>query len=192
MFYPEAKRLVALSVLAEYGHEEVKKAELNYIYPSSSGALCDFKKNTSTDLDIICHNKEYFEYEPLIIDNQLIGGKIYIDKPIIAGPLSCLIGDEFTAGSEYQSLGEDPSESQNSQNSTISDNEVRNQYYSKSKSSQGLSGGAITAIVIVSAFVLIGIGVLIALIKNGVFAPKPPINNSTSIPPLTNSSANII
>lgn len=166
---------------------------IDYLNPPDIGAYCTFKDTpANNNLTMTCHNEDDFVYENIIIDNQLIGGKIYIDKPIIAGPLSCLIGDEFTAGSEYQSLGEDPSESQNSQNSTISDNEVRNQYYSKSKSSQGLSGGAITAIVIVSAFVLIGIGVLIALIKNGVFAPKPPINNSTSIPPLTNSSANII
>ena len=167
---------------------------IDYLNPPDIGAICNFD-DTSADNNITmtCHNEDDFVYENIIIDNQIIGGKLFVNKYTSTQPITCQIGDQFEEGSEYlSSLGEDPSESQNSQNSTISDNEVRNQYYSKSKSSQGLSGGAITAIVIVSAFVLIGIGVLIALIKNGVFAPKPPINNSTSIPPLTNSSANII
>ena len=138
---------------------------IDYLNPPDIGAYCTFKDTAAN------HNL------------------IYIDNSIMAGPLTCQIGDEFTAGSEYLSIEGEP---EDSQNSTISDNGVGNQYYSKTKSSQGLSGGAITAIVIVSAFVLIGVGVLIALIKNGVFSPKPPVNNSTSIPPLTNSSANII
>ena len=166
---------------------------IDYLNPPDIGAICNFDDTNDGNITMTCHNEDDFVYENIIIDNQIIGGKLFVNKYTLTQPITCQIGDQFEEGSEYlSSLGEDPSESQNSQNSTISDNEVRNQYYSKSKSSQGLSGGAITAIVIVSAFVLIGIGVLIALIKNGVFAPKPPINNSTSIPPLTNSSANII
>jgi len=164
---------------------------IDYLNPPDIGAYCTFKDTAANNnLIITCHNEDDFELENIIIGKQLIGGKVYIGDNIISGrPLTCQIGDEFTAGSEYLSIEGEP---EDSQNSTISDNGVGNQYYSKSKSSQGLSGGAITAIVIVSAFVLIGVGVLIALIKNGVFSPKPPINNSTSIPPLTNSSANII
>ena len=163
---------------------------IDYLNPPDIGAYCTFKYTAANNnLTMTCHNEDDFVMENIMIDKQLIGGKIYIDNSIMAGPLTCQIGDEFTAGSEYLSIEGEP---EDSQNSTISDNGVGNQYYSKTKSSQGLSGGAITAIVIVSAFVLIGVGVLIALIKNGVFSPKPPVNNSTSIPPLTNSSANII
>ena len=163
---------------------------IDYLNPPDIGAYCTFKDTAANhNLTMTCHNEDDFVMENIMIDKQLIGGKVYIDNSIMAGPLTCQIGDEFTAGSEYLSIEGEP---EDSQNSTISDNGVGNQYYSKTKSSQGLSGGAITAIVIVSAFVLIGVGVLIALIKNGVFSPKPPVNNSTSIPPLTNSSANII
>ena len=163
---------------------------IDYLNPPDIGAYCTFKDTpANNNLTMTCHNEDDFVMENIMIDKQLIGGKLYINNSTMAGPLTCQIGDNFTAGSEYLSIEGDP---EDSQNSTISDNGVGNQYYSKTKSSQGLSGGAITAIVIVSAFVLIGVGVLIALIKNGVFSPKPPINNSTSIPPLTNSSANII
>ena len=70
-------------------------------------------------------------------------------------------------------------------NKTKINETISNKYYNK-KSSQGLGGGAIAAIVI------IGLGVLIALMKNGIiFSPKP-VNTSTTMPPIVNSSANII
>ena len=165
------------------------KIYIDYLNPPDIGAICSFDDTgANTELIMHCHNEDDFELENIMIDSQLIGGKLFIDKGRSA-PMTCQIGDDFEEGAEYLSIEGEP---EDSQNSTISDNGVGNQYYSKTKSSQGLSGGAITAIVIVSAFVLIGVGVLIALIKNGVFSPKPPVNNSTSIPPLTNSSANII
>ena len=169
--------------------DDISNFYIDYLNPPDIGAICSFDDKNAGDFTMTCFNEDDFVYEKIIIDNQLVGGKILINKAISNESITCQIGDNFTAGSEYLSIEGDPEESQNS---TISDNGVGNQYYSKTKSSQGLSGGAITAIVIVSAFVLIGVGVLIALIKNGVFSPKPPINNSTSIPPLTNSSANII
>lgn len=169
--------------------DDISNFYIDYLNPPDIGAICSFDDKNAGDFTMTCFNEDDFVYEKIIIDNQLIGGKILINKAISNESITCQIGDNFTAGSEYLSIEGDP---EDSQNSTISDNGVGNQYYSKTKSSQGLSGGAITAIVIVSAFVLIGVGVLIALIKNGVFSPKPPINNSTSIPPLTNSSANII
>jgi len=56
-----------------------------------------------------------------------------------------------------------------------------------------LSGGTITAIVLVSVFALVAIGVLIALIKNGIiFGSKSgELINPISIPQ-ANSSSNII
>ena len=169
--------------------DDISNFYIDYLNPPDIGAICSFDDKNAGDFTMTCFNEDDFVYEKIIIDNQLVGGKILINKAISNESITCQIGDNFTAGSEYLSIEGDP---EDSQNSTISDNGVGNQYYSKTKSSQGLSGGAITAIVIVSAFVLIGVGVLIALIKNGVFSPKPPVNNSTSIPPLTNSSANII
>ena len=169
--------------------DDISNFYIDYLNPPDIGAICSFDDKNAGDFTMTCFNEDDFDFENIIIDNQLIGGKILINKAISNESITCQIGDNFTAGSEYLSIEGDP---EDSQNSTISDNGGGNQYYSKTKSSQGLSGGAITAIVIVSAFVLIGVGVLIALIKNGVFSPKPPINNSTSIPPLTNSSANII
>ena len=44
--------------------------------------------------------------------------------------MTCQIGDDFEEGAEYLSIEGEP---EDSQNSTISDNGVGNQYYSKTK-----------------------------------------------------------
>ena len=72
-------------------------------------------------------------------------------------------------------------------------------YYNLSHSSSVKKGGTIAAIVIVSVVILVGIGVLVGLLKNGkILAPREnniknnSNNNNSSLPPMSSSEVNII
>ena len=155
--------------------EKGLEAELNFINPPDSGAICSFNETKKdSKMVIVCQNKEYFEYENLIIGTQMIGGKFLLNKTISSEPTTCAI-------SSY-SFYQEPERVSN----------ITNNYFNKNSSSKGLSGGAIAAIVIICTLVLIGIGILIALFKNGAILSSKPKENTTVLPPISNSSANII
>ena len=117
-----------------------------------------------------------FEDENPIIGTQMIGDKFLLSKTQISKPITCAI-------SSYSYFS--PDESQEISN-------ITNNYYNRKSSSNGLSGGAIAAIVIISSIVLVGVGILIALIKNGIILSSKPKENITTIPAIANSSSNII
>ena len=160
-------------VLSNKTLNQLKNFEIHYSNPPDSYSVCSFASD-----DIMgCHNAEAFEGEYIIINKQsLANGALYFPGAISSNFFTCTIS----------------SLSLNLESPTENKTEIENRYFSKKESSGGLNGGAIAAIVIISAVVLIGVGVLIALIKNGIiFTSKPKISNST-IPPICNSSANII
>ena len=151
--------------------------EVNFINPPDSGAICSFNETKKdSKMVILCQNKEYFEYESLIIGTQMIGGKFLLNKTLIPGPITCAIS----------------SKSYSFQEETERVPNITNNYFNKKSSSNGLSGGAITAIVIICSIILIGVGIVIALIKNGIILSSKPIENTTSFHPITSSSSNII
>ena len=153
---------------------KLKPFEIHYSNPPDSYSVCNF---TSYKL-MECNNAEAFEDEYIVINKQtLANGMLYIPAVTSEEIFSCAISSSSSLSLEIP-VG--------------NDTEIENRYFSKKVSSGGLNGGAIAAIVIISAAILIGIGVLIALIKNGIlFSDKPEISNS-NIPPISSSSANII
>jgi hypothetical protein len=158
--------------LSNKGLAQLKNFEIHYSNPPDSYGVCNFTSYNKME----CHNAEAFEEEYLIINKQsLADGAVYFPGITSEDSFTCAI-------SSLSSKLETP----------LGKSEIENSYFSKKTSSGGLNGGAIASIVIISAVVLIGIGVLIALIKNGViFSPKQEISE-TNIPPISNSSANII
>ena len=156
--------------------EKGENVEINFINPPDSGAICSIPiTKINSNMIIECQNKDYFENENVIIGTQMIGDKFLFDKTQSNDSISCAI-------SSYSFIKENPVE--NSVN-------ITNTYFNKKNSSKGLTGGAITAIVLISLAILIGIGVLIALIKNGVILSSKQTNDKI-IPPISSSSANII
>ena len=67
-----------------------------------------------------------------------------------------------------------------------------NNYYIKKDSSTGLTGGAIAAIVIIFTLIVIGIGVLVALIKNGVILSSKTNYDLKTLPQISTNSSDII
>lgn len=153
---------------------KLKPFEIHYSNPPDSYSLCNF---TSYEL-MECNNAEAFEDEFIVINKQtLANGMLYFPGVTSNDIFTCAISSSSSLSLETP-VG----------NNT----EIVNSYFNKKRSSSGLSGGAIAAIVIISAAVLVGIGILISIIKNGIlFSKKPEISNSY-IPPISNSSANII
>ena len=125
---------------------------------------------------IQCQNKEYFEYENLIIGTQMIGGKFLLNKIPITEPITCAI-------SSY-SFNEEPVQEK-------VPNAVNN-YFNTKSSFNGLSGGAIAAIIIACSLVVIGVGVLIAFTKKGNIPQTIPNESTLSNQPMYNSSNNIV
>ena len=157
---------------------------IEFLNPPDTGGLCKYnsaKKNEN--LNINCQSKEQFEDDYIIMENQFVGDNLLIKSFQTEEIFSCSIGplSDKVAEAEYEEL-----QQQYGSNST-------NRYYTREKSSGGLSGGSITAIVLVSILVLAIIVALIALIKNGIIlGPKNgELVNSVSVPQ-ANSSTNII
>ena len=151
---------------------QLKNLEVHYSNPPDSHSVCNFISDDTME----CHNAEEFEGEYIIINKQsLDNGALYFTGVTSDNYFTCKI-------SSFSVL-----------ESPIGNNtEIENRYFTKKKSSGGLSGGSIAAIVIISAAVLIGLGVLIALIKNGIIFSSEPKKSDSNIPPISSSSANII
>ena len=149
------------------------EGDINFISPPDSGALCKYSTK-GQNIDLECHNKYEFTDESILAENQFVNETIFVNKFYLDGPISCKVG----------------SLSYKEADDIYADN-YANKYFSKTGSSGGLSGGAIAGIVIICCLVVISIGVLIALMKNGYFVTSKSRQDS-SIPPITNSSANII
>ena len=159
-------------------NEEGRNAELTYINPSDSGAICNFNKsNNNGKMDITCHNKDYFEDETLIIGPQMIGGKFILKKIPCDGSntTTCLISSNSNSDSEPQL-----------------EESIKNNYFNTKSSSSGLSGAAISAIVIVCFAMLVLIGVIIALIRTKIIPSMNQTNYNTSVIPVSTSSVDII
>ena len=156
-------------------YEKGENAELNYLYPSGSGAICNFNETQiNKKMNIECHNKDYFEYENLFIDRQMVGGKFILEKTNSSAEVTCGISPY-----SYKEPEEDEAI-------------IKNSYYNSKFSSSGLSGAAITAIVIVCFTVLILIGLIIAFVKKRVTPPTNQTNYNTSVIPVSTSSVSII
>lgn len=174
--------------------------DISYINPPDSGALCSYVNDHS---DIDCKNKEEFNDEKLTIETQFINGSILLNKIQSEKRMTCAINSLSYQFSDDQS-NVVPSNTTNDEDtdepdSPYSSNNITNRYFTNKKSSGGLSGGAITLIVIVITVVLVGVGVLIALLKNGFLCgPKlsPNLNNTnkypTNLPQNSNSSVEVI
>ena len=159
-------------------YEKGENAELNYLYPSGSGAICNFKETKiNNPLHMECHNKDYFEYENLIIDTQMIGRHFILDRTESKGEITCSIS---------------PYSFKEAQSEEASEGDVKNSYYKTKSSSSGLSGAIISAIVIICFVILVLIGIIIALIKKRVIPPSNQTNYNTSIIPISTSSASIV
>ena len=155
-------------------YEKGENVELNYLYPSVSGAICKFNETKiNKQMKIECHNKDYFENDKLIIDTQMLGGQFILDRTQSDDYITCDI-------SSY-SLKE-----------ATSEEVIKNSYYNIKSSSSGLSGAAISAIVIVCFAILILIGILIALLKKRVIPSTNQTNYNTSVIPVSTSSVSII
>jgi len=160
---------------------------LEFLNPPDNGGLCKYNNgNKDRNFNIECQNKDEFEEDYIITEKQFVGDNLLInsieaDKD---NTFSCSIGSLSDKVTEDEVEAEPPKYGSNS----------TNRYYTNEKSSQGLSGGSITAIVLVSVFVLLVTAVLIAFIKNGIiFGSKPgELIQSTSSIQQANSSTNIV
>ena len=155
-------------------YEEGKNAELNYINPSDSGAICSYSKaNKNGLMNLTCHNKDYFEEETLIIGTQMVGGKFILNKTQSNDTMTCLISSEAYSEAQLEEI-------------------ITNTYFNTKSSSSGLSGAAISAIVIVCFVVLVLIGLIIALVRKKNIPTTNQTNYNTSVIPVSTSSVNII
>ena len=156
-------------------YEKGENVDLNYFYPPDLGAICRFNETKKNEeMNIECNNKDYFESEAFIIDTQILGGKLIIEKNNPSeGYVTCDIGP--------YSLKE-----------FVQDESIKNNYFNIKSSSSGLSGAAISCIVIVCFVVLVLIGILIALIRKRIVPKTNLTNYNTSIIPVSTSSVSII
>ena len=174
--------------------------DISYINPPDSGALCRYVNEHS---DIDCYNKEEFNDEKLTIETQFINGSILLNKTQSEKRMTCAINSLSYLFSDDPSnvVSSDTTndEETDKPDSPYSSPNITNRYFTNKNSSGGLSGGAITLIVIVITVVLVGVGVLIALLKNGFLCgPKvsPNLSNTnkypTNLPQNSNSSVEVI
>ena len=185
--------------LIENNITENEDVDIYFSYPIDKGGLCKYPKGEKNhNMTIVCQNKEDFEGENIRINTQLIGGRLLVNKTNNDGIISCVISSQ----SLYKGKNPETTSSTTlTTPTTLTDSTIvtniypnstfiDNNYYKKKSSSNGLNGGAIAAIVIVSAVALIAVGVLIAFIKNGLFlAPKIPMDSTIQA---ANSSTQIV
>ena len=162
------------------------KSDINveFLNPPDTGGLCKYNNGTKdSNLNIECQSKEEFDEDYIIMENQFVGDNLLINSMQTNSTFSCSIGSlsDKVAEDEVEPIDY-------GKNSTAT-----NRYYAREKSSGGLSGGSITAIVLCSVVVLAATLVLIALIKNGINLGKNngELINSISVPQ-ANSSTDII
>ena len=160
---------------------------LEFLNPPDTGGLCKYNNGVKDrNLNIECQSKDEFEEDYIITEQQFVGDNLLINsiKADKDNTFSCSIGSLSDKVTEDEVEDELPRYGSN----------TTNRYYTNEKSSQGLSGGSITAIVLVSVFVLLVTAFLIAFIKNGIiFGSKPgELIQSTSSIQQANSSTNIV
>ena len=173
--------------------------DISYINPPDSGALCGYVDAHS---DIDCKNKEEFNDEKLTIETQFINGSFILNKIQSENSMTCAINSlayQFSGNQSNAAPSNATIDEETDVPSPYSSDNIKNRYFTNKNSSGGLSGGAITLIVIVSTVVLVGVGVLVALLKNGFLCgPKisPNANNTnnypTNLPQISNSSVEVI
>jgi hypothetical protein len=150
------------------------------IYPDSFGD-CNITLNNKK---IECFNKEEIDTQPIMIEEATVSNLNGTDLFLLKGgvksdddDISCAINENLHSLSGNQGPGQLPPGTTPSYNGTI------NHYLHKSKSSQGLSGGAIAAIVI---SIIVALIALIALIV--IFNSKNSGNKNNTVVTIENSN----
>lgn len=166
--------------------ENQESFEINYNQPPDNGALCHFLDPTQ----IQCKNKGDFDNKEVKIDNQIINIKKTDNEVILLNKLS-LGTKSWAANSNYYQKKSTPSNNESNEepnppntdinptDSTDSDSIDSPKIFLSKKSSSGLSGGAIAAIIIVSILALVAAFVAVVLAKKGVIGSKNKLINST-------------
>ena len=162
--------------------EKIKNIEVYYSNPPDSKGIC----NITSLSKIECHNQDDFEEEFLRINNQPLGS--FSSETIILKQ----INSTETLSCAISSKSLDLEIAEPIVGNTTNTTDGINNYYIKKDPSRGLTGGAIAAIVIISALTVIGVGVLAVLIKNGVIGSPKPEYYSKAIPQLSRSSGVIV
>ena len=146
--------------------------------PDSSG-VCSISGDT--ELTIKCDNTEEFKVSQITVPAQVINDN--------AGNPVFRIPEDFTAPTQFACAI-----SENSTRTSGADGEeegVARRYYNN-KSSSGLSGGAIAAIVICSVAAVAIVGVIAVLMRKSIFggakvAPDTSIDNNTTVNKFVNN-----
>jgi hypothetical protein len=125
--------------------------KIEFSNPAETGGLCKYNKtDAGKDINVECQSQDEIEEDYIIIERQYIGNNLLVNSSKTKNSVSCSIGSlsDKTDSAEAGPLGD---------NST-STGTGTNRFYTTEKSSGGLSGGTITAIVLVSVFVLVAVG----------------------------------
>ena len=156
--------------------------------PDSSG-LCQLKKSNNNEAVINCENAEDFTVSTIMISPQIIYDKYGIN-PLFkinndftsTNQFSCSISYEYirpNLTSISNSSDPNPTSTPSSSSSSDSDVSYGGNIRNHNKGSDGLSKGAISAIVICSVVVVAIVAILVVLIKKGmILGKKPPVNES--------------
>ena len=169
----------------------ISNFEIHLSEPIDSSCICNFNGNFD---EMECLNKEEFVEKEIKFKNQSISGIFFLNetKNKDSYYFTCTISP--LANSLKMEIN--PIIKENDEEGNITQSSIENAYFSKKlKSSGGLSGGTIAAIVICSAIILIAVGILITLIKKGVLIPPKstnPTSYGSTVPEISNSSVDII
>ena len=164
---------------------KIEDFEIHFSNPPDTSGVCKFLNSSRLE----CQNSEAFEEESLRINKQpLANGTFIFEKTQTKETFTCAISSKSLQLDLAEPLP----------NNTNNADYYRNRFFNAKNSSSGLKGGTIAAIVIVTVMVLIGVGVLVALLKTGKI--RTPYGNnmiynnntSSSLPPISNSSVDII
>ena len=169
--------------------------------PDSSG-LCQLKKSNNNEAVINCENAEDFTVSTIMISPQIIYDKYGIN-PLFkinndftsTNQFSCSISYEYirpNLTSISNSSDSNPTSIPSSSSSSDSDVSYGGNIRNHNKGSDGLSKGAIAAIVICSVVVVAIVAILVVLIKKGmILGKKPPVNETieSSIKDITKNNS---
>jgi len=171
----------------------ISNFEIHFSEPIDSSSICNFN-SSSNFTQIKCLNKEEFEKQEIRISDQSISGVFLLSETKSETPYYFTCSINPLSNSLKMEINQIIKE--NDEEGNITQSSIENAYFSKKlKSSGGLSGGTIAAIVICSAIILIAVGILITLIKKGVLIPPKstyPTSYGSTVPEISNSSVDII